>query len=104
MLGLSRAVKLALSITFGSVVVWAIFAVLYTTFQCRPVAYYWDRSMAGGWCMPNQQYEALNIFSAIVAMVADFAILIIPTPTIWKLHMRPKQKMALQLVLCVGVV
>ena len=101
-LGLTRPVILALKVVFVSVVIWGIFAVLYTTFMCHPVSFYWDRTIPGGWCIPNEQYESLNIFSAIVAAVADITILIIPTPTIWKLRIRRKQKIAVQIVLCVG--
>ncbi|GJN84095.1 hypothetical protein PLIIFM63780_007648 [Purpureocillium lilacinum] len=103
-LGLTRPVILALKVVFVSVVIWGIFAVLYTTFMCHPVSFYWDRTIPGGWCIPNEQYESLNIFSAIVAAVADITILIIPTPTIWKLRIRRKQKIAVQIVLCVGAI
>ncbi|UNI18199.1 hypothetical protein JDV02_004482 [Purpureocillium takamizusanense] len=103
-LGLTRPVVLALKVVFASVVVWGIFAVLYTTFMCRPVSFYWDRTIPGGSCIPNEQYESLNIFSAIVAAVADITILIIPTPTIWRLRIRRKQKIAVQVVLCVGLI
>jgi hypothetical protein len=67
--------------------------------MCLPVAYFWDKAIPGGRCLPEQPVwfgnGALNI-------ATDLMILILPMPTFSKLQLAKKQKIGLMLVLALG--
>ncbi|PNY26860.1 Uncharacterized protein TCAP_03222 [Tolypocladium capitatum] len=101
-LGLTRAVNMALVVVGVCVVIWTGAVILYTTFVCTPVPFYWDKSMPGGWCWGNDKFMIQNVVAGVLALALDIAILIIPVGTVWKLQIKRKQKMAVTLVLGVG--
>lgn len=81
------------------VMVVSLVAAIVFTCQCRPVAYFWNRTIPGGECW-NFQY-------VIVAMAAvDFftgvIILSLPIPILWGLHMSTVKKIAIGGLFVIG--
>ena len=78
---------------------------LITIFQCTPVSGFWDRfspthptnSKCG--VNVNQFFEG----NSIPNILTDAAILILPMPFVWKLHLPRAQKMALSSIFLLGV-
>jgi hypothetical protein len=73
--------------------------VIGAVFQCTPVPYFWDRSIAGGHCILNEpwwvSYSAINVFT-------DFYILILPIPLLLGLSMTRREKFGLLGVFAMG--
>lgn len=102
-IGVRKAVRVALDIMAVAVVIWGLSNFFYTIFFCHPVAYYWDRTIPGGWCVDNDVYMIESKLIASFAVVMDVIILLIPMPTVWNLQIKTKRKVAISSILCVGV-
>ncbi|RSL92461.1 hypothetical protein CEP52_013817 [Fusarium oligoseptatum] len=69
---------------------------------CRPVTYFWEqftKPTAKGYCMNTSLFYFIN---GICAMLIDIAILIVPMPTLYKLQMPLRQKIAVGAILLLG--
>lgn len=102
--GIQRPARIALDILAVLVVIWGSSNFFYTIWFCKPVAYYWDRTIQGGWCVDNELYMIESKIIASTAVVMDVIMLAIPIPTIWHLQIRLKQKIGITFILCIGVV
>jgi hypothetical protein len=103
-IGTKKASRVALDTLAVLTVIWGSANFFYTIWFCKPVAYYWDRSIEGGWCVDNDVYMVESKIIASTAVVMDVVMLAIPLPTVWHLKIRLRQKMAISFVLCIGVV
>jgi hypothetical protein len=81
------------------IAIWALTAVLVNTFQCKPVQYYYDKSLKGH-CMKGQ----VQFFQAMgsIALIEDVIILCLPIPIVWRLQITFRQKLALTVVFSLG--
>ncbi|KAL4864475.1 hypothetical protein BDV12DRAFT_201085 [Aspergillus spectabilis] len=68
-------------------------------FQCSPVQYAWDKTIAGGSCFDQQAFYR---YVSPPNILTDLLILIMPLPFVWKLHTRLTQKLALTGVFLLG--
>ncbi|KAF5121903.1 hypothetical protein E5D57_012374 [Metarhizium anisopliae] len=102
--GVNRTARAALDTLAVLVVIWGASNFFYTTWFCKPVAYYWDRTIEGGWCVDNDLYMIESKIIASTAVAMDVAMLSIPIPTIWHLQIRLRQKIGITFILCIGVV
>ncbi|EFY89473.1 integral membrane protein [Metarhizium acridum CQMa 102] len=103
-IGVNRTARAALDILAVLVVIWGASNFFYTIWFCKPVAYYWDRTIEGGWCVDNDLYMIESKIIASTAVAMDVAMLSIPIPTIWHLQIRQRQKIGITFILCIGVV
>ncbi|KAI9848486.1 MAG: hypothetical protein M1838_000509 [Thelocarpon superellum] len=67
-------------------------------FQCAPVEKAWNPAVPGH-CM---QIQNLAIFSAVMNVITDFAIFLLPLPLVWGLRMAPRAKVGLLMVFLAG--
>ncbi|KAL8795742.1 MAG: hypothetical protein Q9195_001793 [Heterodermia aff. obscurata] len=69
------------------------FVVMFVTiFACRPIRAAWDPSVAGAKCLDlNLAY----ISQAIMNVITDFVILLLPMPILWGLHLDRNKKLQL---------
>ena len=82
-----------------SIVAAMIAFTLATTFQCTPVAYYWNRSIKEGHCI---QASAFWYGHAAWNTVVDIIVLLLPIPVIRSLQMGRNQKFAVFGVFSLG--
>lgn len=87
---------------FGVLVASAIANILVSIFECFPVAYLWDKTIANGHCGVNT--SAFSKYSALPNIVTDVCLLILPMPAIWKLHATRSTKIGLTATLLTGSV
>ncbi|KAI4240047.1 MAG: hypothetical protein LQ352_007732 [Teloschistes flavicans] len=87
----SRTFFLVSLITGIATILWWIGLMLTAFLHCRPLAYYWDRSIPNGHCVDD-----LLIGYAItsVNIVADLIVLILPIPWLWGMNMAVPKRMA----------
>lgn len=67
--------------------------------QCTPIAFVWDKSIAGGHCI--DQNRAYTATSALI-LVLIFVLFFLPLPTIYGMQMSPTKKLGLTLTLSIG--
>lgn len=101
--GFTRSINTTLVVVAAVSVLWALAAILFSTFVCTPISFYWDKSSHDGHCMSKDQYLLGNIVFAVMNMLGDITILVIPMPTLWKSQMRNKQKIAMTGVLSLSL-
>jgi hypothetical protein len=83
----------------GLVTAVTIVTITTTIFVCTPTAYFWDKSINGGHCI---DIHASFLSHAVLSMILDFMILILPMPIFWGLNLPKKQKIMLTSVFAVG--
>ncbi|RAK97902.1 uncharacterized protein BO80DRAFT_504364 [Aspergillus ibericus CBS 121593] len=75
------------------------FALMFAfLFGCHPIQRAWDASV-GGTCL--DQYT-LYIATAVLNIISDVALILVPIPTVWRLHMPSIQKVGLLLMFMIG--
>ncbi|MCJ1331320.1 hypothetical protein MMC10_008009 [Thelotrema lepadinum] len=78
---------------------WSIMVILVCAFQCRPVSYIWDKSIAGGSCIDALQFFVVG---STIDVVTDFAILLLPLPSVVRLQLGVWQRVGLVAVFLLG--
>ncbi|KAL8896769.1 MAG: hypothetical protein Q9207_007546 [Kuettlingeria erythrocarpa] len=67
--------------------------------QCRPFAYSWNKSIAGGKCLPMYP---LFYGTAIPTLLLNAIVVCLPIPTVWRLQMKRGHKIAVIAVFSLG--
>ena len=62
-------------------------------FNCKPIRYFWDKSIPGGKCYGDTLLESYLLGAANI--VTDIAVLVLPIPWLAKLQMDTSKKLAL---------
>ncbi|KAL4930444.1 uncharacterized protein BDV17DRAFT_280724 [Aspergillus undulatus] len=94
--------SLKISIIFGAVVTVSYPILVWVTMgsACRPLSYFWNQfSGAPGECINIPQFF---FATAVINMLNDFIILLLPFPRIIKLQMTLRKKIAICGILAVG--
>ena len=78
---------------------WCIANVLVITFQCKPIRFAWDKSLAGGSCI---SVLAFVRWSCVPNILTDVALLVLPLPYVWNLHVSTNDKIGLSTVFLTG--
>ena len=82
-----------------SLVVFYLVDTLFLIFICTPREKIWNPLMTTGHCFDgNASYKASGVFNVL----SDFAILILPMPTVWKLHMPMRRRLLTMGVFATG--
>ena len=63
-------------------------------FSCRPRAMIWDLTVSGT-CINT---KLLDIASAVVTLISDLVLLLVPQKVIWGLHLSNKKKIGVSIV------
>lgn len=82
----------------GLVIAWGIVSLCLTLFECIPIEANWDEGV-GGHCMDIYSVWTAN---AVNTIATDVAILVLPMPKVWTLHMRAPQRLAILLTFALG--
>ncbi|KAI0427501.1 hypothetical protein F5Y09DRAFT_316026 [Xylaria sp. FL1042] len=75
-----------------------LLGIIIESTSCSPQAAWWDKTIPGH-CLDTQ---ILALTTAIVNLVLDVVILILPQRTIWKLQMSWKKRLSVSIVFIVG--
>ncbi|RAH75549.1 uncharacterized protein BO66DRAFT_387422 [Aspergillus aculeatinus CBS 121060] len=67
--------------------------------ECRPLAYFWDRSIPGGWCVDQFLFYRM---SGLLNIAGDVVILILPIPTVWTIHASLARRAGIAMVFLSG--
>ncbi|GAB1214133.1 hypothetical protein ATERTT37_003293 [Aspergillus terreus] len=92
----SRFLRLVYGVV-GLIVVWAIIMTFLSIFNCKPISAFWTTK---GTCLDFRQFA---IGYAIVNIITDFAVWLMPIPSVWKIQLPQAQKIALSLIFAIGL-
>lgn len=71
------------------------------TLGCQPLAFFWDPTIPGGHCI---NINAFFRWISLPNILTDLAMLVLPQPLIWTLHITRTQKIGLTLTFLTGSV
>ena len=69
-------------------------------FECRPVAFFWDKSIKGGKCI---NITSCYRWAGVANLLIDLLVLLLPLPMIWRLQLSTRQKVSLSAVFLLGI-
>ena len=78
---------------------WGVSEVVVAVVQCQPVAFQWDKSIEGGWCIDQLAYYR---WVSVPNLIHDVLMLLLPVPVVWDLRIGWRQKLALSSVFLLG--
>lgn len=81
----------------------AVFLADVTPLHCKWTIYPTDEEWYAN-CSYNYDSLPAVVFIAVMTIVLDIIILVLPCPAVWRLHMAKRQKIAILLLLVAGVV
>lgn len=82
-------------------VLWVIGAILNTVLMCRPLAFWWDKTIPGGKCGSLlKSYYAAHI----IIFILDFGLAMLPVPILIRLQMDTKRKISVIFMFSIGLV
>lgn len=85
----------------GSIIwAWGISVVLASFLLCTPLEFNWNPTLPGGKCANR---NAAFIANGVINMFTDFMVLSLPIRHIWQLQLRTGQKVALIMILNLGL-
>ncbi len=73
--------------------------ILVVCLICKPIAYSFDKTIPDGHCGDLSKFE---LYTAILNLIMDSIIVILPMPMLWRLQMQTKKKIGLIIVLGMG--
>lgn len=95
-----KAFRIVCWILVGFVVAWILMTILIGLLICRPIAYNWDQTIEGGYC--GDETTAFGAV-AIVDLIIDFAIFILPMPMVIRLQISTAHKIGLSAIFGAGI-
>lgn len=96
---ISRRFYISLWVVAAFMLSWAIAFSFTAIFQCMPIAYNWDTTIAGGYCI---NYGAVALIAAALNIVTDFTLLLMPIPLVWRLQTSKQRKWQIILTFAMG--
>lgn len=95
---ITRRARQVLWITAGVTIAWCISVVMTCLLECIPIKAVWTPTIKGK-CIDALQFYYGSAGSSIIL---DFALLAIPVPFLWRLHMDWSHKVALMTTFLLG--
>ncbi|PQE28883.1 integral membrane protein [Rutstroemia sp. NJR-2017a BBW] len=80
----------------------AIATTLVSIFECKPVAFFWDKTIPNGRCPVNS--TKFYLWASLPNIITDVMMLILPQPSIWKLHTSRSVKLGISFTFFTGTV
>ena len=98
--GVVRWFRYVLAAVWTIVLLYFIVCLFVGVFECNPVAFFWDKSIANGTCINQNQFYRWN---GVANLLIDFVIWMLTLPLVWRLHLSLRQKLSLSFVLVLGL-
>lgn len=95
----ARRYRVAGYVTTGMIVATALGGILCSFFICRPFAYLWDPTIEGGKC---GDVVGGYRYSGFPNVVTDVILLVLPLPSLYRLHVDLSVKIGLFITFLIG--
>jgi hypothetical protein len=93
------SVRLTTYILIGLVIATWVGESVAGCLQCLPIQYQWDKGAMGGRCFNQLAYYR---FLSLPNIATDTVMLVLPMPTVWRLHTTRSQKVGLTFIFLTG--
>jgi hypothetical protein len=77
----------------------------FLLFQCSPINHLWTQYLVGssnGTCLGKKTLANVTYAHAAMSAVTDWAFGLLPIAFVWKMHMNPRTKISVVLILSLG--
>lgn len=78
---------------------WAISTWIVNLTTCTPIAYFWDKTIPGGYCRNQALTGSIN---GGLSLLGDICILVLPIPMVAQLQINFRRKVALLGIFLLG--
>ncbi|PYI26894.1 hypothetical protein BP00DRAFT_439626 [Aspergillus indologenus CBS 114.80] len=95
----NRPYRVACYSLMAFIVAFAIADIMAGAFECWPVAYLWDKTIAGGKC---DNIPVFYRWGTLPNVIIDLAMLILPQPVVWRLQVPSQVKYGLAVTFLTG--
>ena len=85
-----------------TVIIFTAYYVPLLTFQCNPMAFFWDHSIEGGGCIPPNVVTGSTYTHGGLNVLADWTLGTVPIFLVWSLKMNVRTKVSAALLLGLG--
>lgn len=100
--GVVRWFRWLLAVVWVAIFLYFILCLFITVFECRPVAFYWDKSMKNGTCIEENRFHRVKRIG-VANLLIDFVVWSLSLPMVWRLHLNLSQKLSLSFVFLLGL-
>lgn len=90
---------IAIQLSIWTIASFYFILIFFNTFQCNPRENIWNKLAFTGHCY---NIEAIRKATGVFNVISDFAILLLPLSSIWKLRMERKKKLLVSAVFAIG--
>ena len=97
--GIVRWFRSILILVESVVVCYFLVCVFVAIFECKPVSFYWDKSVPGGSCIDMKRFYQWN---GVANMLIDLLILSLTFPMVWRLQIDLRKKLTLSAIFALG--
>lgn len=98
----TRGIRIAGWAIWIYTLLWAVSISFATLFECKPVQYFWDKTIEGGSCVANPLIT-IGLTSGVLSCVGDIFIFGMPIPVVLRLNINTRKKIALGAIFMVGL-
>lgn len=95
----SKGFQTAAWAVVGFIAISGVAMELFAILTCSPVEYSWNKDIKPGYCIAETYPSGMG---AIVGVVQDAAVVILPAVQVRRLQMRKRQKMLVMGLFCLG--
>ena len=96
---IGKTIRRVCWVLLAIVIAYGIYTSVGTALTCLPVAYFWDKTVPGGYCLNLLAFWFTN---ATLNIITDITICILPIPTLKALQLPKRQKYSLMVVFALG--
>lgn len=94
-----RKFAIAAYINMGYTICWGIATWIVNLNVCSPIAYFYDKSIPGGYCKNQAISGTIN---GSLSLLGDICILLLPIPMVWRLQINLRRRLALLGIFLLG--
>ncbi len=96
----TRSFRLACCAALAFNMLFLIATVLADCLICHPISYRWDYTAKGGYCGDER---SLSLYIAIVNLIQDMIVVVLPMRVLWRLQMATHRKAAVSCIFGLGI-
>ena len=96
----TRSFRIACYAALGVDIIFGVSAVIADCLICQPITFRWAPTMVDGFCGDQ---KSLDMFIAILNLLQDVAVVVLPMPILWGLQMARSRKVELSCIFGLGI-
>ncbi|KAF2396331.1 hypothetical protein EJ06DRAFT_483764 [Trichodelitschia bisporula] len=99
----TRGWRIAMWVTIAYLTVNAVVVIAFQFTECRPLSFYWNRSLTGGVCRSPKVVQICVIVTSVVFIFSDVQSSLLPLTFIFTLNRPLRERVALSVLMGMGL-